>query len=167
MADKLSTNPRAAEHESDELSNEDRYLLFEGGEQLFGAPLLQVREIIELQECKPIPATRPYFLGVINLRGKIVGVFDLRRRLGLAAVDKPTNVFIVFESSSGILAALVDRVMAVATIPEDEIERDPSIKSNVPVKYLIGIGRHQERMVTLIELQELLDEDEIAEMTAA
>ncbi|MHA0111797.1 chemotaxis protein CheW, partial [Klebsiella pneumoniae] len=75
---------------------EHRYLLFRLGAELYGTPLLEVREIIEWQACKSIPHVSNYFLGVINLRGQITGVIDLRRRFGIHEENNDTQVLMVF-----------------------------------------------------------------------
>lgn len=142
-------------------TSENRYLIFNLREEQYATPLLGVREIIEPQEFKPLPNTMPFFLGVINLRGQIVGLIDLRLRFGLPAETHENMALIVFDTPSGPLAALVDHVTSVQTIEENNIERQPNVKSRIPSSYLIGIAKAGDRLVAVLDLQKILSTDEL------
>jgi purine-binding chemotaxis protein CheW len=139
-----------------------RYILFVIGGELYGTPLLGVREVVETQPIKIIPNTVPYFAGVINVRGEIIGVLDLRLRFGSQASNDPHQALLIFDTVNGAMAGLVDRVEAVVKMGEEQIEHSPNIKTTAPLKYLIGIGRWGERLVTLIDLRQILGHEEIA-----
>jgi purine-binding chemotaxis protein CheW len=144
-----------------------QFVIFELGSKRFGVPLLQVKEIIEPQICKPVPATHDYFLGIINLRGKIVGVFDLRQRFSLEALDSPHAALMVFESASGLQAALVDRIVAVVTLEEQDFPHDPCLKTSISTEFLLGISSFEEQMLLLMDVRRLLESDEIIAVNAA
>lgn len=141
---------------------ESRYLLFQIGSELYGTPLLGVREVLEPQEAKPVPNTVPYFAGVINIRGEIIGVIDLRLRLGYAAESRTQMALMIFQTEAGAMAGLVDKVEAVGQIPSSKIEKNPNIKTKAPLKHFIGIGQWNNRLVTLISLNGILVSEEIA-----
>jgi purine-binding chemotaxis protein CheW len=150
-----------------EEEDNQRYLLFRLGEELYGSPILGIREVVEPQEPKPIPNTVPYFLGVINIRGEIVGVIDLRIRFNHQVTRAQHNAMIVFETEAGPLAALVDKVEAVSQIADDAIEKKPNIKAAVEVEYLIGVSKGTERMATLIDLNRALSAEELRVIRSA
>lgn len=142
-------------------NDEARYLLFRIAGELYGTPLLGVREVVEPQEPKPIPNTVSFFSGVINLRGQVVGVMDLRKRFGHEATHQAGMALMVFDTESGPIAALVDAIESVTQIPRSNIEAKPAVRTNVPVDYLIGIGKHGGRLVSLIDLNHILGIEEL------
>ena len=140
---------------------EQKYILFRLGSELYGTALLDVREVVEPIEPKPIPNTVPWFKGVINIRGEIVGVIDLRKRFGHAEESTSGLALMIFSTSAGPLAGLVDKVESVVRIPEADIERHPNVMSVVPAEYLLGIGTVQNRLVTLVDLAKILGDEEL------
>jgi purine-binding chemotaxis protein CheW len=143
---------------------EGRYLLFKLGNELYGSPLLGIREVVEPQETKPIPNTSKYFVGVINIRGKIVGVVDLRTKLTIDEIETKEMALLVFDTEAGPMAGLVDKVEAVVRISSSEIEKKPSVKTTVPIDFMIGIAKEAERLITLIDLNRMLGADELVQI---
>ena len=141
---------------SDEESIENKYLLFRLGDELYGTPLLGVREVVEPQAPKPIPNTAKHFSGVINIRGEIVGVTDLRTRFAHKAEAGAHMALMVFSTDGGPMAGLVDRVESVISLTEKEIEHNPNVGIEVHREALIGIGKHNKRLITLIDLHKVL-----------
>lgn len=147
--------------ETDGVVDDIKYLLFRLGGELYGTPLLGVREVVEPQPCKPVPNTAPYFKGVINIRGQIAGLADLRVRFGYEAEANPQQALLLFETETGPMAALVDTVEAVVRIDEKDIETRPNIRVQVPLEFLVGIASFQGRLVTLIDLRRSLGSEDI------
>jgi len=141
--------------------DEIRYLLFRLGGELYGTPLLGIREVVEPQEPKPVPNTVPYFSGVINIRGQVVGVLDLRQRFQHDAEKHTGMALMVFDTEAGPLGALVDRVEAVVPIPDSSIEKKPNVRTTVPLEFLLGIGNENGRLVTLVDLNRILGREEL------
>lgn len=146
---------------SDNDLEQDRYLLFTLNQETYATPLMGVREVVEMQKSKPIPHTIPSFLGVINIRGEIVGVMDLRLRLGYEVSASPMEAMMVFDTENGSIAAIVDQMEGVVKIQPDLIDRRPSIESRLPLDYLIGVGRLKERLVTIIDMSKVLAKEEV------
>lgn len=149
-----------------EFTEEARYLLFRLGGECYGTPLLGVREVVEPQEPTPVPNTVRHFAGVINIRGEVVGVIDLRARMGHAVTKSTEMALMVFDTPSGPMAGLVDKVEAVAKIPEKDIERKPNVQSRAPIEFLLGIARQKGRLVTLIDLNKTLAVEELRSLGA-
>ena len=143
-----------------ELHDDDaRYLLFKVGGELYGTPLLGIREVVEPQDAKPLPNTAPFFSGVINIRGQVVGVVDLRKRCEVKKHNR--MALMVFDTESGPLAALVDEIEGVVQIPPAQIESKPAVRCHVSVNYLLGIGNQEGRLISLIDLNRVLGSEEL------
>jgi purine-binding chemotaxis protein CheW len=134
--------------------SQNKFLLFLLGETTFATPLIEVREVVEFREAKPIPHTLPYFKGVINIRGEIVGVIDLRERMNLQNSQKPVAM-LIFETETGVLAALVDRVLSVAQISRDEIKTQSFSAENKAHDrtYYLGVTKVHDQIITVISVR--------------
>lgn len=142
---------------------EARYLLFKVGDEVYGTPLLGVREVVEPQPTKKMPNTVKYFKGLINIRGEIVGVIDLRSRFSQPD-DVEGKALIVFDTDAGAVGALVDQVDSVLAIPENVIESNPNVGSVVPIDYVVGIAKLNEMLVSLIDLNKTLGNEELSQL---
>lgn len=150
-----NTNLREENHD------ENKYIVFALGSELYSAKLLEVREVVEPLSTKQVPNTVPSFEGVCNLRGQIIGVVNLRKRFGVDAPQALRPVLLVFDTDSGAIATSVDEIVSVSIIPDHDIESRPNIVSMVPSKFILGIGKLEDRMVTMIDLKAVLSHDEL------
>ena len=142
-----------------------KFLMFQLGTELFATPLIEVREVIEFNQAKPIPHMPAFFKGVINIRGEIIGVIDLRERLGMTGL--PANPCqLIFETDAGPLAAIVDRVHSVTIVEESQLDRRTTISSHATDRsYFLGVGKVDDRIFTLISLRKLMKTDQAAATT--
>lgn len=145
-------------------TEESKYLLFRLDGDLYGTPLLGVREVIEPQPVKHIPNTVSYFNGLINIRGQVVGALDLRLRLNYPTADGRKRALLVFETETGTVAALVDLVEAVIEVEEKDLHKKPNVRSHVPLEYLIGVTTYQGQLVTLIDLNRTFSQEDLVEV---
>lgn len=129
-----------------ELQNDNRYLIYRIGGELYGTPLLEVREVVEYQKPKFMPNMESHFSGVINIRGSIVGVVDLRSKFGISQEISKSTALLVCESEKGPIAAIVDKVESVLPINKSERESKPPILSKVDSSYLIGVAKINEKL---------------------
>ena len=134
----------------EEMIDEAKFLIFQLGTELYGTPLLGVREVLQPIRPKPIPNTVKHFLGLINVRGQILGVVDLRLRFDYEALENTAVASLVFETEAGPIAAIVDRVVAVTKIDDEHLQKKPNIRSQVPIEFLLGATNYQGNLVTLI-----------------
>ena len=146
--------------------NENRYLLFYVGTEVYGAPLLDVKEVIEYQEQKPVPNMVSHFTGVINLRGAIVGVIDLRKKFGVPTEITRMTTMLICETKQGMLAAIIDRVESVNVISSDMIDANPPVVTHVKADYLAGIARLTDRLVTLVNLKNFISDENLVKEAA-
>lgn len=130
-----------------------------GGEQ-FGLDILRVQEIIRIQELTRVPNSPPFVDGVINLRGKVIPVIALRRRFGLEdlAHDKQTRI-VVIEVRGTVLGFIVDSVSEVLRIPADTVEPPPRL-GKVEREYVSGVGKLDDRLLILLDVDRLMDDSE-------
>ena len=145
----------------DEAGDDSKYIIFSLGSELYGAKLLEVREVVETMPTKSVPNTIAAFKGVCNLRGQIIGVVDLRLRFGIESDKALRPVLFVFETESGAIAAAVDQIVSVSVIPPKDIESKPNIVSSIPSKYILGIGKMDSRLITLVDLKTILSQEEL------
>ncbi len=146
--------------------NDDRYLIYRIGDETYGTPLLDVREVVEYQKPKFMPNMESYFSGVINIRGSIVGVVDMRLRFGQTSAVAKMPALLICESDRGSIAAVVDQVEAVVSIPDTEIEKKPPVVAKVEQEYLLGVAKIQGRLITLIDLKSSLTEMKVIQKAA-
>ena len=136
----------------------DTYLVFTLSDGLYATPLLAVREVVEYKTPKPLPNTRPSFLGVINVRGEIVGIVDLAMKLGGKATKVQRPTLLVIGTEEGALAAVVDEVVSVVRIEASAIDRQSHGEN---------IARLDERLVTLLDLKRVVSASEISNIKKA
>jgi len=127
----------------------------------FGIEILKVQEIIRLMEITRVPRAPDFVEGVINLRGKVIPIVDLRRKFGMAAHPHDSQTRIVVVDLSGtIVGFIVDSVSEVLRIDSSTVEPPPQIVSGVDSEYISGVGKLDDRLLILIDLDKLLSREE-------
>ncbi len=139
---------------------DQRYLTFSLGPEGYAIPLLSVREVIAVPEITPMPFTPAHFLGLMNLRGQVISVIDLRNKLGIKPLTATENAIIICELQSGHLGILVDSVDAVLTPTADAISSPPEVKGSLNRECIAGVFRHEEKLILLIDLEKTLSGDD-------
>jgi purine-binding chemotaxis protein CheW len=127
----------------------------------FGVDILKVQEIIRTMEITRVPRAPAFVQGVINLRGKVIPIIDLRGRFGMESRkhDSQTRIVVV-ELNQVIVGFVVDSVSEVLRIPADTVVPPPSIVSGVDSEYISGVGKLDDRLLILIDLEKLLSPEE-------
>ncbi len=130
---------------------------FRMGSEEFGVDILQVREIIRMTTITRVPNAPGIVEGVINLRGKVVPVVELRRKLGMPYVepDKNTRIVIV-ELEEKTVGFIVDAVSEVLRIPQNVIEPPPSIAAGINAEFITAVGKLEDRLLILLDLKKTL-----------
>ncbi len=141
-------------------------VVFDLDSEEYGVEISQVREIIKMEEISKIPRAPDYIEGVINLRGQVTTVISLRKKFGLAEkeVDQYTRI-IVAEVDGLTLGITVDAVNEVLKLPTKDIEATPAIVANdVDTKYIRGVGKLDERLLILLDIHKIMNDDELEEI---
>ena len=143
-----------------------KYLTFMIGKEEFGVAVLTVREIMGIQDITAVPQTPPYLKGVINLRGKVIPVIDLRLKFGLASIDYTQRTcIIVVQVKSGatllLMGIVVDEVSEVITMAPGDIEDTPDFGANVATTYILGMAKIKGKVKILLDINEVLTSQEV------
>jgi purine-binding chemotaxis protein CheW len=135
--------------------------------EIFGVPIAIVQEIVRVPEVTPVPDMPAFITGVINLRGKIVPVIDLSKRLKLEGTSlSRSSRILILEVEKKVIGLLVDAVTEIIRIPPESIEPPPEIISPIAAEYLIGVGKLPNKLVILLDLRNILKPEELKRFAA-
>ncbi len=146
-------------------NNSGKYLTFVLAREEYGIPILKVREIIKLLEITSIPKTPGYIKGVINLRGKIISIMDLRLKFGLEEKEYNERTCIVvveisLNDTRKLMGLIVDAVSEVVNLTTDQIEPPPEYGYQNNQGFLTGVGKVKERVILLLDIERILSREE-------
>jgi purine-binding chemotaxis protein CheW len=138
-------------------SSEDQVVVFRLGNEVYGVDIAVVREIIRMQPVTKVPGAPAFVEGVINLRGKVIPVIDLRKRFGLSASEytKHSRISVV-EIDQRAIGLIVDAVAEVLRIPTSAVEPPSGFITSVDSSYLRGIAKLDQRLIILLNLDHIL-----------
>ena len=140
-----------------------KYLTFFLGEEEYGVEILTVREIISVLEITALPTMPDYVKGVINLRGSVIPVIDLREKFGMPHKEYDDETCtIVVNLNDYYIGIIVDRVSEVMDINGEEIDPPPKFGTSVHTEFMTGIGKTKERVVVLLDIEKVLTEEKAA-----
>ena len=154
-------------HQQQVSGREGQYLSFTLADEDYGVDILRVQEIRGWEEVRPLPDTPDYIKGVLDLRGVIVPIVDLRIRLNMSRVEyTATTVIIVLAvkdaaGASHLVGAVVDGVSDVLDVDAEELRKVPSLGCRVNQRYLLGMLTRESRMVILLDVDKLFESDEL------
>lgn len=159
------TMVKAGEHDTPRLN---KFLTFALGEEEFGLEILKVREIIALMEITRVPRMPRFVRGVINLRGKVIPVVDLRVKFGMQEVEDTveTCVIVVFLGEM-LMGVVVDRVSEVLDIPEEDVEDTPEFGVSIDTAFIMGMGKPRDKVIMLLDIDMVLTEKETEQVARA
>jgi purine-binding chemotaxis protein CheW len=142
---------------------EYQLVVFTLGEEEFGVDISQVREIVRLVQITYLPKAPAFIEGVVNLRGQVLAVIDLSKRLGISSRERGENTrIIVVEVGENTVGMLVDSVSEVLRLPSEFVEEVPSlVETEVPEHYIRGVGKLKDRLLVLLDLNRILTPDEV------
>ena len=171
MATSLLTPNDQSTAKSD--SRAGKYLVFHLGEEEFGIQVQKVREIMGVQDITQVPQTPPHVKGVINLRGKVIPVVDLRLKFDMPAVEYTHHTCIIVVQVSGarapmLMGIVVDGVAEVLNIAGADVEDTPSFGREVEIPYVMGLAKLKGKVKILLDIDQVMSAGELArlELTA-
>jgi purine-binding chemotaxis protein CheW len=143
-----------------------QYLTFRLGEEAFALDVSNVREILEFTTVTKVPKTPDYMRGVINLRGSVVPVLDMRLKFGLTETESTINTCIIvvevsFERENTIIGALVDSVQEVFELEPDQIEPAPRIGTQLKTEFIKGMGKRDDRFIIMLDINRVFSSEEL------
>lgn len=144
-----------------------QYVTFGLGEELFGIEVTRAREILSLVSVTKVPQTPDYLLGVINLRGQVVPVVDLRIKLGMPEAEMTRDSCIIVmevqvNDETLIVGGLADSVREVLELHDDQIEPPPRMGLKLKTEFIAGMGKVDEQFLILLEIDRVFSSEELA-----
>jgi purine-binding chemotaxis protein CheW len=142
-----------------------KYLTFGLAEEEYGLEILKVREIIGMMDITAVPRTPEFVRGVINLRGKVIPVVDLRLKFGMpgTAATEETCIIVV-DVGSVEMGIIVDKVSEVLDIASDDIEPPPSFGVSVDTEFILGMGKANNKVTILLDISQVLTHEDLADL---
>lgn len=145
-----------------------KYLTFFLAGEEYGLEILTVQEIIGMMDITPVPRTPEHIRGVLNLRGKVIPIIDLRLKFDMPSAERTSETcIIVVEANSMQTGIVVDQVSEVLAIPAEEIEDPPAFGSEVRTDFILGIGKAAGRVKLLLDIDRVLSGSELASLAGA
>jgi purine-binding chemotaxis protein CheW len=150
--------PEPAPDAAAEVGASRKYICFRVAAEQYAINLMDIKEIIKPREITEVPHAPDFVRGIISLRGVIIPVFDIRVRLGFARTT-PTGKerIVIVKKKNGCCGLLVDEVFQVVTLAHQPIENPPAVLEGTDREFIGGIGRHEEHMFILMDLEKVLD----------
>lgn len=139
------------------VGEEQQLVVFKLAEEEYAVSILQVQEIKRMTEITRVPHTPEYLKGVLNLRGSVLPVIDLKKRLGLPQKEYTEDTRIIIVKTNDIAVGLiVDAVSEVTAVRGDQIEPPQAVSGNIGENYISGVGKLENRLLILLKLDELI-----------
>jgi len=158
----MSTHGTTGRFQREELVG--KYLTFALGNEEYSVPVLKVREIIKIMDITAVPQVPEYVKGVVNLRGKVIPVVDLRLKFGFPAQDYTERTCIIvvevaLANGSRMMSIIVDHVLEVLNVTAEQIEQTPEFGDEIQTDYMKGIAKVQGQVKILLDLDRVLGVD--------
>jgi purine-binding chemotaxis protein CheW len=150
-----------------EMAAAQQYLTFKLGEEVFAVDIARVREVLDFTEVTKIPLTPAYLRGVINLRGSVVPVADLRLKLGMTRTERSANTCVIIaeidvDGETTLLGALADSVQEVLALDANEIRPAPRIGTRLNTDCIRGLGNRDDRSIIVLEIDKVFSAGELS-----
>ncbi|MBC76883.1 MAG: hypothetical protein CME64_12790 [Halobacteriovoraceae bacterium] len=144
-----------------EVEKSQRYLQFDLGSESYAIALLNVKEVIPVPETTPLPNAPSYYIGIMNLRGQIISIVDLRKRLKINKKEDAEEAVIIVDFAGVSIGLVVDSINYVLNVATSEITEVPEIRSQVNAQYVQGVHRGEEKLTIMLDLAKALNISEI------
>ncbi len=143
-------------------SHEGKYLTFVMSSEEYGIEILKVREIIGMMDITSVPQTPDYMKGVINLRGKVIPIIDLRVKFSMTEQEHTQETCtIVVEVNDSLIGIIVDTVSEVVDVGDEEIEEAPHLGQEIDTNFIMGMGKLKEKLIILLDIDKVLSAEEL------
>src|SRR5213080_4982282 len=135
---------------------------FQVGRETYGVPITSLHEIVRVPEITAVPEAPEYVEGVINLRGKIVSIVDLRKRFGEKQITQnEKNRILVVEVENKMVGLIVDAASEVLRMSSEDVDNPPNVFEEGELNYVTGVGKLKDRLIILVELNKVLQKGEL------
>jgi purine-binding chemotaxis protein CheW len=146
----------------------NQYLTFKLRDEVFALDISKVREVLDFTDVTKVPQTPDFMRGVINLRGNVVSVVDMRLKFGLSMTEKTVNTCVIIteievEGETTVVGAMADSVQEVLDLEPEQIEPPPRIGSKLNTDFIMGMGKHNEQFIMILNIDKVFSVTELAE----
>ena len=143
-----------------------QYLTFNLDDEVFALEISRIREVLEFTSVTPVPRTPLFMRGVINLRGNVVPVVDLKRQFGMTETERSINACVIIiemkvDGEQTILGALADSVQQVMDLEPEQIASPPRIGSRLKTEFIKGMGKHEDKFIIILDIDKVFSNDEL------
>ena len=150
-----------------EIIETTQYLTFKLEDEVFALDIAKVREVLEYTTVTKVPRTPDFMCGVINLRGGVVPVVNMRLKFGMPDAEKTVNTCIIIvevtiDGETTVLGALADSVQEVMDLEPDQIEPAPKIGTRLNTDFIKGMGKHDNKFIMILDIDKVFSADELA-----
>lgn len=144
-----------------------QYLTFKLGDEIFALDISKVREVLDYTNITKVPRTPDFMRGVINLRGSVVPVVDMRLKFGMTKTEQTVNTCIIIveislDGDTTVLGALADSVQEVIDLGAEQIEPAPRIGTRLRTEFIRGMGKRDEQFVIILDIDKIFSADELS-----
>lgn len=169
MTTTLRDKPNIATTQQDRITSEEenKYLTFKLADEEYGVEILKVREINGIMKITSVPQMPPYMKGVINLRGKVIPVVDLRLKFGIEEIEHTEETCIIVVDVGREIGIIVDTVSEVLDISQDDVEPAPSMGGSVDTSFILGMGKVGDEVKILLDINKVLSAKELIDIVSA
>jgi len=144
------------------MSEIQQFVIFSVDEQIYGVEILKIKAVASYQKITPLPTMTAFIKGVINLRGVILPVFDLREKFKLPETTYTSfHAIIVMEVSGRVMGIIVDEISDVVDLFPEEVQAASSLPPGVQAEYMKGIGKKESELIVLLDVDRLLSPEEL------
>jgi len=150
-----------------ETTQTTQYLTFKLGDEVFALDIAKVREVLDFTSVTKVPRTPEFMRGVINLRGSVVPVVDLRLKFGMSKTENGVNTCVIItevtvDGDTTILGALSDSVQEVLDLEQGSIAPAPKIGTKLRTDFIKGMGKRDDRFIIILDIDKVFSADELA-----
>ena len=155
-----------------DVAETNQYLTFMLEEEVFALDIHKVREVLDFSTVTKVPRTPDFMRGVINLRGTVVPVVDMRLKFGMSRTEKTVNtciiiVELVVSGETVVVGAMADSVREVIDLEPEQIEPAPRIGTSLQTEFIKGMGKHNDNFIIILDIDAVFSTDELADLAEA
>ena len=155
-----------------DVAETNQYLTFMLEEEVFALDIHKVREVLDFSTVTKVPRTPEFMRGVINLRGTVVPVVDMRLKFGMARTENTVNtciiiVELVVSGETVVVGAMADSVREVIDLEPEQIEPAPRIGTSLQTEFIRGMGKHNDNFLIILDIDAVFSTDELADLAEA
>ncbi|MCU0823336.1 MAG: chemotaxis protein CheW [Leptospira sp.] len=144
----------------------EQYIIFNLGDEEYAIPITIVEEIVKITNLIRVPQSKNFFAGIMDIRGKVVRMIDLAKRLNVKNTSESLDRAIVISIGGKSVGVIVDKVSHVVHFPAGQVDPPPPSVKGISSRYITGVGKKENRFIILIDIEKILTAEEISELAS-